>query len=91
MKPHVLISQLELAKRTFADDPRLGASHLSAALRALQVVSVNNPETSLTHADWNHVVSICVSLDPVVTAFGSRDALRELDHIHYQATQWRDR
>ena len=91
MKANVLICQLELARRTFADDPRVGTSHLSAALRTLHEISVNGSDTGMTHADWDRVVSICVPLNALVTVFGSRDALRDLDHIHYQATQWRDR
>jgi hypothetical protein len=45
----------------------------------------------MTHEDWEHVVDICISLNAVVTVFGSRDALRDLDSIHYGATQGRDR
>lgn len=65
--------------------------HLSAALQALEQISVTKSETGMTHEDWSRVVDICISLDPVVTVFGSREALRDLYHIHYQATQWRDR
>ena len=82
---------MELAMRTFADDASVGTSHLSAARRALHEISVNSSDAGMTHADWDRVVSICVPLNAIVTVFGSRDALRDLDHIHYQATQWRDR
>ena len=75
----------------FFDDPPSGMSNLTAALQALRDISVNNSGTRMTHEEWDYVVDICVFLNPVVTVFGSRDALRDLDHIHYQATQWRDR
>ena len=91
MKTNALIVHLELAKSTFLDDPRLGTSHLSSALLALYDIGLNRAETNMMQEDWDYVVEICISLNAVVTVFGSRDALRDLDHIHYQATQWRDR
>jgi hypothetical protein len=86
-----LIRRLELAKATFIDDPHRGRSHLSSALAALAELRPGDPETGMTHDDWVHVVDVCISLDPLVMFFGDRPALRDLDHIHYQATMWRDR
>jgi len=65
LKTNALIFHLELAKITIVGDPRLGMSHLSSALQALDEISGNRDETGMT--------------------------LEDLDHIHYQATQWRDR
>ena len=91
MKTSPLICHLELAKRTFVDDPPLGMSHLSAAVRELKEIGVNRSETGMTYEDWDHVVTICMCLNAPVTVFGSREAQRDLDCIHYQATQFRDR
>ena len=66
-------------------------SHLSSALKALTEASANNSEAGMTYEDWVHVVDLCISLEPVVAVFGNGSALTDLDHIRYQATQWRDR
>jgi hypothetical protein len=92
MEDQSLIFLLELSRSAFfQDDPRSGLCHLAAASQALEDISVNQPGTKMTHQDWDRVVNICISLDPLVMVFGNRDALRDLNQIHYQATQWRDR